>query len=79
MHQVKKGNQWYFGMKAHIGVDAATGLVHSVATTAANVADVTQVPSVAPRAARRRRRGGTPGRQGVAQRPAHRGWAMDGS
>ena len=35
MHQVKKGNQWYFGMKAHIGVDAATGLVHSVATTAA--------------------------------------------
>ena len=30
MHQVKKGNQWYFGMKAHIGVDAATGLVHSV-------------------------------------------------
>ena len=44
MHQVKKGNQWYFGMKAHIGVDAATGLVHSVATTAANVADITQVP-----------------------------------
>ena len=37
MHQVKKGNQWYFGMKAHIGVDAQTGLVHSVATTAANV------------------------------------------
>ena len=36
MHQVKKGNQWYFGMKAHIGVDAATGLVHSVVTTAAN-------------------------------------------
>ena len=31
MHQVKKGNQWYFGMKAHIGVDAQTGLVHSVA------------------------------------------------
>ena len=37
MHQVKKGNQWYFGMKAHMGVDAQTGLVHSVATTAANV------------------------------------------
>ena len=46
MHQVKKGNQWYFGMKAHIGVDAATGLVHSVATTAANVADITQVPQL---------------------------------
>ena len=44
MHQVKKGNQWYFGMKAHIGVDAATDLVHSVATTAAHVADITQVP-----------------------------------
>ena len=36
MHQVKKGNQWYFGLKAHIGVDAATGLVHSLAMTAAN-------------------------------------------
>jgi IS5 family transposase len=43
MHQTKKGNQWYFGMKAHIGVDEASGLVHSVVTTAANVADVTQV------------------------------------
>jgi len=42
MHQTKKGNQWYFGMKAHIGVDAESGLVHSVATTAANVNDVTQ-------------------------------------
>ena len=43
MHQTKKGNQWYFGMKAHIGVDTHTGLVHSVECTAANVADVTQV------------------------------------
>jgi len=42
MHQTKKGNQWYFGMKAHIGVDAESGLVHSVATTPANVNDVTQ-------------------------------------
>ncbi len=42
MHQTKKGNQWYFGMKAHAGVDADSGLVHSVATTAANVHDVTQ-------------------------------------
>lgn len=42
MHQVKKGNQWHFGMKAHIGVDAASGLVHTVVGTAANVADVTQ-------------------------------------
>ena len=43
MKQAKKGNQWHFGMKAHIGVDAATGLVHSATVTAANVADVTQV------------------------------------
>lgn len=43
MHQTKKGNQWHFGMKAHIGVDADSGLVHTVTTTAANEADVTQV------------------------------------
>ena len=42
MRQTKKGNQWYFGMKAHIGVDAESGLAHSLATTAANAADVTQ-------------------------------------
>jgi len=42
MHQTKKGNQWYFGMKAHAGVDADSGLVHSVATTAANAHDITQ-------------------------------------
>ncbi|EPM7261709.1 IS5 family transposase [Pseudomonas aeruginosa] len=42
MHQTKKGNQWHFGMKAHIGVDADSGLVHSVVGTAANVNDVTQ-------------------------------------
>lgn len=41
MHQTKKGNQWHFGMKAHIGVDACSGLVHSVETTAANVHDLT--------------------------------------
>lgn len=42
MHQTKKGNQWHFGMKAHIGVDAESGLVHTVVGTAANVGDVTQ-------------------------------------
>jgi IS5 family transposase len=40
MHQAKKGNEWHFGMKAHIGVDAGSGMVHSVETTAANVSDV---------------------------------------
>jgi len=42
IHQTKKGNQWHFGMKAHIGVDADSGLVHTVIGTAANVNDVTQ-------------------------------------
>lgn len=42
MHQAKKGNQWHFGMKAHIAVDAESGIVHSVVSTAANVNDVTQ-------------------------------------
>jgi IS5 family transposase len=46
MHQTKKGNQWYFGMKAHIGVDEVTGQVHHVTSTAANVADVTEVPNL---------------------------------
>jgi IS5 family transposase len=39
MHQTKKGNQWYFGMKAHIGVDSTSKQIHSVAATAANVHD----------------------------------------
>ncbi len=43
MHQTRKGQQWYFGMKAHIGVDAESGLVHTVTTTPANVADVVEV------------------------------------
>ena len=41
-HQTKKGNQWYFGMKAHIGADRDSKLVHTVVVTAANVADVTK-------------------------------------
>jgi IS5 family transposase len=42
MHQTKKGNQWYHGMKAHVGVDLETGLVHSVTVTAANVSDLAE-------------------------------------
>lgn len=42
MHSSKKGNQWYFGMKAHIGVDADSGLVHTVRCTSGNVADVVE-------------------------------------
>jgi IS5 family transposase len=41
MHQTKKGNQWYFGMKAHFGVDSRTKLIHAVVATPANVADST--------------------------------------
>jgi transposase, IS5 family len=46
MHQTKKGNQWYFGMKAHVGVDSKTKLIHSVAATAANVHDATVLPDL---------------------------------
>ena len=46
MHQTKKGQQWYFGMKAHIGVDAQSGLVHTLLGTAANVSDVTQAQNL---------------------------------
>jgi IS5 family transposase len=46
MHQTKKGNQWYFGMKAHIGVDSRTKLIHSVAATAANVHDSQMLPKL---------------------------------
>ena len=45
-HQVKKGNQWYFGYKGHIGVDRNTGLVNKVETTAANVHDTAPVPDL---------------------------------
>lgn len=46
MHQTKKGNQWYFGMKAHIGADAQSGLVHTLIGTSANVHDVTQAQAL---------------------------------
>ena len=46
MHQTKKGNQWHFGMKAHIGVDAETGVVHSITTTPANHHDITEADCV---------------------------------
>ena len=46
MHQTKKGNQWYFGMKAHIGVDSQTKIIHSVAATAANVHDSQVLPEL---------------------------------
>lgn len=42
MHSTRKGNQWYFGLKAHIGVDGESGLVHSLTSTPANTADITE-------------------------------------
>lgn len=44
MHQTKKGNQWYFGMKVHIGADSKSGLVHSASVTPANVHDSQELP-----------------------------------
>jgi len=46
MHQTKKGNQWYFGMKAHVGVDSKTKLIHTALVTAAHVADATVLPEL---------------------------------
>ena len=46
MHQTKKGNQWYFGMKAHVGVDSRTKIIHAVVATPANVADSRVLPDL---------------------------------
>ena len=46
MHQTRKGNQWYFGMKAHIGVDSKQAIVHSLCSTAASVADKHMLPDL---------------------------------
>ena len=67
MHQTRKGNQWHVGMKAHIGVGADTGIVHSMSATAANVHDVTQAPNLL--------RGGE---SVVGAMPATREWEGEG-
>jgi IS5 family transposase len=46
MHQTKKGNQWYFGMKIHVGADVNSGAVHSVTVTPANTADIAELPNL---------------------------------
>ncbi len=46
MHQTKKGNEWRFGMKCHVGVDAFSGLVHTITVTAANAHDITQAANL---------------------------------
>lgn len=70
MHQTKKGNDWHFGMKAHIGVDAESGLTHSVVATAANVSDVTQAHALLHGA--EQDVFADAGYQGVAKREEHR-------
>jgi IS5 family transposase len=46
MHQAKKGNEWYFGMKVHAGVDAGTGYAHSITATAANISDIAEAQNL---------------------------------
>lgn len=70
MHQTKKGNQWHFGMKAHIGADAAHGLVHTLVTTAANVNDVTQAHALLH--GEESLAFGDAGYQGAEKRPEHK-------
>ena len=71
MHQTKKGNEWRFGMKLHIGVDADSGLVHSMRATAANVADVTEAHRLLH--GEEREAYGDAGYQGVEKRPEQAG------
>ena len=75
MHQTKKGNQWHFGMKVHIGVDSETGVVHSVTTTAANAHDVTEAHRLLHGG--ETRVWGDAGYQGVHKREENRGREVD--
>jgi IS5 family transposase len=75
MHQAKKGNQWHFGMKMHIGTDDAFGLIHSVATTAANVHDITQADQLLH--GDEERVWGDAGYRGIDKREEHRSRKVD--
>ena len=70
MHQTKTGNQWHFGMKAHIGVDAGSGITHTLVTTPANAADVTQAHTLL--YGEEQLAFGDAGHQGVEKREANR-------
>jgi IS5 family transposase len=69
MHQTKKGNEWHFGMKMHIGVDDELGLVHSVTGTAANVHDITEAENLLHGDEERVR--ADAGYRGIEKRPEH--------
>ncbi len=75
MRQVKKGNQWHFGMKAHIGVDSETGLTHSPGTTAASESDVATAHAVLHGG--EERVWGDAGYEGVGKREENRGMDVD--
>ena len=70
MKQTKKGNQWHFGMKLHIGVDDQSGLAHSLETTSANAHDL--IPSDRLLHGEEARVWGDVGYQGIEKRQAHR-------
>jgi IS5 family transposase len=67
MHSSKKGNQWYFGMKAHIGVDAESGLVHTVRGTSGHVSDIAEANTLLN--GQERVAFGDAGYQGIEKRP----------
>ena len=69
MHQTRKGKNWYFGMKLHIGVDVVSGLVHSLVTTPAHVHDLAPVPELLHGC--ERLVWGDAGYQGIPKRPEH--------
>ena len=75
MRQVKKGKQWYFGMKAHIGVDAQSGLAHSLKAASANVSDVSTAHALLHGG--EERVWGDSGYQGVGKREENRAKAVD--
>ena len=75
MHQTKKGNQWHFGMKLHIGVDDTLGLIHSIATTSANAHDITQADKLLH--GDEQRVWGDAGYRGIEKRGEHKGRQVD--
>lgn len=75
MHQSKKGNQWYFGMKAHIGVDAQSGLVHTAIGTAGNVSDISEAQALLH--GEEQATFGDAGYQGVEKRPERAGATVE--
>jgi IS5 family transposase len=75
MHQTKKGNQWHFGMKVHVGVDDTLGLIHSLTTTAANTHDLT--PSHELLHGKEHRVFGDAGYMGIQKREEHRERSVD--